>query len=448
METEKNWSDLSWQEKREQRFQRWLSPPDVKFINNQAKNLYEARVTRFIKAIKMEEPDRVPVMLPVGNFPAYYAGYDLRTMMYDYEAKQKAWIKYMDDFGDMDFFNGPLFIPSGKVTEALSSKVAVYPGLGLPADATMNQTIEREYMKADDYDLFLMDPSDFNLRVMSPRTSSLFESFAKLPPLRMLQGAGWVTALSDPDIRKTFKTLMQLSDEYQRWQKAGEKIRKAIIARGYPSMHGSGVMAGAPFDHFGDLLRGTRGISMDLRRQPEKLHEAMERLLNMTIASLKDLPVISCPLVMMPLHKGDDTFMSDQQFAEFYWPYLRKLMMAMVDEGLVPMPFAEGKYNNRLKQIADTPRSAVVWYFDQTDMAQAKKILGNVSCIMGNVPTSMMMTSQPEEVKEHCRKLIYTCAPGGGYILSGGAEVHRGNIPNFKAMMEAAYEYGVYKKQA
>ncbi len=66
METVKNWTDLSWQEKREERFKQWLSPTDVKFASPEAENLYKARVTRFIKAIKMEEPDRVPVILPSG----------------------------------------------------------------------------------------------------------------------------------------------------------------------------------------------------------------------------------------------------------------------------------------------------------------------------------------------------------------------------------------------
>jgi uroporphyrinogen-III decarboxylase len=183
---------------------------------------------------------------------------------------------------------------------------------------------------------------------------------------------------------------------------------------------------------------------MDLRRQPKKLHEAMERLLTLSMKLYKGFPMTNCPVVMMPLHKGDDTFMSDKQFDEFYWPYLRRLFMAMIEEGLVPMPFAEGRYTNRLKQIADTPRSGVIWYFDQTDMAEAKKILGNICCIGGNVPTSIVMTGTPREVKEYCRKVIKTCAPGGGYILMGGASIDKGNIPNLKAMMEAAYEYGTY----
>jgi hypothetical protein len=61
------WTGLSPEEKRRQRFKRWLSP-DVKFSSPEAENGYKARVTRFIKAIELEEPDRVPVMLPVGFF--------------------------------------------------------------------------------------------------------------------------------------------------------------------------------------------------------------------------------------------------------------------------------------------------------------------------------------------------------------------------------------------
>ena len=108
------------------------------------------------------------------------------------------------------------------------------------------------------------------------------------------------------------------------------------------------------------------------------------------------------------------------------------------------MPLAEGRYNNRLKQIADTPKSGVVWYFDQTDMKEAKKMLGDVSCIVGNVPSSIIITGTPQQVKESCRKLIEVCAPGGGYILSGGAGIDKGDAKNLRAMMQAVEEYGKY----
>jgi len=446
METPRKWEEMTWQEKREERFKRWLNPPDVKFVSPEAEKLYKERVTRFMKAIKLEEPDRVPVMLPTGNSPAYYAGANFRNIMYDYEKARDIWIKYMDDFGDMDTFSGPMLIPSGKISEALNARIHKLPGLGLPDDSPMNQFVEGEYMMADEYDLFMRDPTDYALRVTMPRTIGLFESFRKLPPLNyFMMGEAWVAALADPDIRKTFQTLMDLAGEYRQWRAAQEEVRNIVLARGYPSLFSGGIMTGAPFDHFGDVLRGTRGIFLDMFRQPQKLHEAMEYQLNMLRASIKGFPMTACPLCIMPLHKGDDTFMSDKQFEEFYWPTLRGVFLAMIDEGLVPMPFAEGKYTNRLKQITDAPRSGVVWWFDQTDMAEAKRILGNVCCIAGNVPTSLMMTGTTGQVKENCRRLIETCAPGGGYILAGGAHIDTGKIENLRAMMDAAREYGVYK---
>jgi hypothetical protein len=107
MEKVKNWAGLSWEEKREERFKRWLSPENVKFNSPDAEKLYRERVTRFIKAIKMEQPDRVPVMLPTGDYPAYHAGAEFRTMMYDYGAIRRAWTRFMDDFGDMDTYSAP-----------------------------------------------------------------------------------------------------------------------------------------------------------------------------------------------------------------------------------------------------------------------------------------------------------------------------------------------------
>jgi len=442
-----NWDQMTWQEKRDVRFNHWLEAKNVKFVSPEAADQYKTRVARFIKAIKMEEPDRVPVMLPTGNYPAYWGGANFHTLMYDYQKGHDIWKKFMEAFGDMDTFNGPGLVPSGKIAEVIKSRVQKLPGLGLPEDATMNQFVEGEYMTAGEYDLFMMDPSDYNLRTMLPRTSSLFECFQWLPPARSLNGTSLVAALADPEIRQTFRSLMDLSDEFEKWRDASLEINDYIRARGFPSLFGGGPMVGAPFDHFADTFRGTQGIIRDMFRQPQKLHEAMEYYLKLGIeTSVKNFPMTACPVCMMPLHKGDDVFMSDKQFAEFYWPYLKRLFLAMIDEGLVPMPFAEGRYTNRLKQINDTPRSGVVWYFDQTDMKQAKEILGDVCCIAGNVPTSVVMKGTGDEVKEYCRKLIDDCASGGGYILAGGASIDNGKIENLQAMMDAAKEFGRYSK--
>jgi uroporphyrinogen-III decarboxylase len=205
-------------------------------------------------------------------------------------------------------------------------------------------------------------------------------------------------------------------------------------------------MGGAPFDNIADMLRGTQGMVMDMYRQPERLHEAMETIVPNTIkSSVAMADITNCPFCFMPLHKGDESFMSPKQFETFYWPTYRRVLMGQIEEGLVPYPFAEGRYGARLELLAEMPKSAVLWSFEDIDMARAKKVLGGVACIAGNVPASVLYTKTPKEVKESCRQLIETCAPGGGYILTGAAGMNEGNPDNLRAMMEAAREYGVYK---
>jgi hypothetical protein len=445
MEGVPNWERLTWQEKRGVRFQRWLNPKNVKFVSPEAEKRYKERVTRFIKAIKIEEPDRVPCLLPSGYFPAYYAGVTFHTIMYDYGAMKRAWLKFLHDFPEADTFMGPGLVMPGRILDALDIKNMKWPGHGLGKDAWFYQFIEGEYMNADEYDRLIRDPSDYTFRVNLPRTAGLLKSFEKLPPLRSFQGSrlGLVPALADPDIRKAFQTMIDLGKEYQKWQAAVNEVSRTALAEGFPNVRGS--MAGAPFDTLADMLRGTPGISVDMFRQPVKIIEYVEAITPQMIdQAIRNAENSDCPVVSMPLHKGDDVFMSDKQFEKFYWPTYQKMLLAMINEGLVPFPFAEGKYNRRLKYIADMPKSGVVWYFDQTDMKEAKKILGNVSCIVGNVPSSIVMTGTPRQVKESCRKLIETCAPGGGYILSGGASISKGNPDNLHAMMQAVEEYGKY----
>ena len=112
---QENWSKLTWQQKREERFKRWLSP-DIKFKSKKAEKLYKARTTRFIKAIQLEEPDRVPCMLPSGVFPVHYAGYTLKEVMYDFTKLKKAYLKFIAEF-DMDTFTGPSLVFPGKALE-------------------------------------------------------------------------------------------------------------------------------------------------------------------------------------------------------------------------------------------------------------------------------------------------------------------------------------------
>jgi hypothetical protein len=441
MEGIANWSTLTWQQKREERFKKWLDAPGVKFDSPEAQKAYRERVTRFIKVIKLEKPDRVPVMLPAGYFPAIYAGYNLKTVMYDYAKLADAWRKFNKDF-QPDSHMGPGTVYPGRVIDMLGHKLHKWPGHGLPDDAPMYQFVEGVYMKPEEYDTFIENPTEYWLRVFLPRTASSLEPLKDLASFNpvLTNPLGFIMSLANPDIQKAFTTLVEAGKEISGWLQAVGSVSREALAAGHPSFGGG--MAGAPFDNLSDVLRGTTGIVMDMYRQPQKIKETMERLVPIIVkGAVRSANAALSPVISMPLHKGENSFMSQKAFEEFYWPTFKKVLLGLVDEGLVPMPFAEGNYEPRLDVIRDMPKSSIVWYFEVMNMAKAKEKLGGVACIAGNVPASLIVTSTPTMVKEACRKLIETCGKDGGYILSGAAGISKCDPANLHAMIEAAKEY-------
>src|ERR1019366_2110950 len=99
----------------------------------------------------------------------------------------------------------------------------------------------------------------------------------------------------------------------------------------------------------GDTMRGTRAIMLDIFRQPKKVLAAAEKFVPIEIeAGVRSASASGCPVVMMPLHKGADAFMSRKNFQTFYWPTLKAVILGLIQEGVIPYMFVEGSYNQRL----------------------------------------------------------------------------------------------------
>jgi uroporphyrinogen-III decarboxylase len=176
-------------------------------------------------------------------------------------------------------------------------------------------------------------------------------------------------------------------------------------------------------------------------RQPDKLIEACDKLVGACVRWVTRVASPhSPPLIFMPLHKGADGFMNDEQYKTFYWPSLLKVIEGLVEDGFVPYLFAEGAYNSRLEVIAGAPGARTVWHFDRTDMYRAKEILGGKACIQGNVPLSLLQLGDADEVRKYGRDLIEKVGKGGGFILDAGAVVDEGKEENMLAMVAAAKE--------
>ena len=340
------------EEKQEELFNRWLSP-QVEFVDERAEMAYKARVARLKDAIQQKKtPDRVPVFAILGFFPAYYAGLTPYDLMYDYSKLEMAYGKYVSNF-EPDAHTGTIAAGPGKFFEILDYKLYAWPGHGVATQHSY-QCLEKEYMKADEYDALIRDPTYFFLSTYFPRIFATLEPLKDLSPFtNVLEMYGGFTPASFVPFGKTgiqtaLKSLIEAGNESLKWIQYVAAADRKIAADGFPDIFGGGTKA--PFDTIGDTLRGTKGIMLDMYRQRYKLLQAMETFTPLMIKmGASKAKANGNPIVFMPLHKGADGFMSGKQFEEFYWPTLKKVILGLINEGCVPFLYAEGSYNSRLR---------------------------------------------------------------------------------------------------
>ncbi|MBN2062854.1 MAG: hypothetical protein JW882_20800 [Deltaproteobacteria bacterium] len=448
---EKKREEMTVDEKQEDAFQKVLSPKDpegndLKFQSSEAKENYKKSIIRIKEALQLKQPDRVPVVLFPNMFPFYYGGITIEEAMYDYDKCAAAYRKYLLDFKP-DIHFGAVGAGPGKFYEILDYKLYAWPGHGVDATRCY-QCLEKEYMKAEDYDLFLTDPSFYFRNFYLPQVFGALEGWRMLPPLtgilEMYGVAFNFIPFGLPPVQDSFKALFEAGAEALKWAQVMGGLGFELAALGYPNI--AGGFTKAPFDVLGDTLRGTKGIILDIFQRPDKLLEAMEKLvpimINMGVGAAQQT---GNPLIFIPLHKGADGFMSDEQFKTFYWPTLKKVILGLIEGGCVPFPAAEGGYNSRLEVIGDLPKGKTIWMIDQSDIFKAKEIVGDTLCLCGNVPSSMLNVGTVQDVKDYCKKLIDIVGKGGGFILCNGAFFDEANPENVMAMVEFSREYGVYK---
>jgi len=409
--------------------------------------LYREREKRIDDAVKLKKPDRVPVMVEFSYFPATYVGLPFEAAWYDYKGWLKATKKSIRYY-EPDLIHATPFFP-GKVLEYLDPKPLMWPGHGVPSNAS-HQYLELEAMKEDEYGVFLNDLSDFILRYHMPRMCGAAEGLQNLP---RLSAAGYsyrgaltlADALIKPEVAESIRRLQKVGREMAKWEGKMAAFNKEIEKLGFPQFNPG--TAQAPFDSVSDFLRGMQGTMMDMFRQPKTLLKACDKISNELFE--RGMPEVNpksrCPpLLFMGFHRGSDGFMSVKQFEKFYWPTLKKVILGVIKAGLTPCLFCEGDWTTRLEYLRELPPGKCVARLDLTDIYKAKKVLGGHTCIMGNMPASLLQTGSSKAVKDYCKKLIDDIGYDGGYIMSAGSSIDSAKPENLRMMVDFTKEYGVY----
>jgi len=402
------------------------------------------RNARIQNAVTLRKPDRVPFMPSIQNF--YALGYDIT--IYEAMKNLKSIIPAMEKLiaqYDPDLLYVPGFFPID-VMEAAGAKNLRWPGdyWGLPLD-TPYQYVDKSFIKDDeDWDRFIKDPTAFLIQTVLP---GRYEAFGGLSMLNLYglctQAPLCLAGAAIPPVKAALQNLIAAAE--LAFKAIGEMTEIAMHAvnMGYPIW--GNMAAITAFDEFADCIRGLMPALVDLHEDPERLDMAVTKWADITVpAYVAQAKAMHSQYAMIPLHCGVDEFMSVDNYNKYYWPHLKRQIMAFIDEGITPIVLCEGKYHTRLETLTDVPKGKVVYLFEQVDMKRAKELLGNTACIAGGMPTQYLISGSADRVKDETKRVIDTCAPGGGFIMSNSLALDNVDHKLMEAWYETTVNYGKY----
>jgi uroporphyrinogen-III decarboxylase len=408
--------------------------------------LYQERRKRLLDTIELKKTDRVPITPFAEAFPIRYYGIKMADALKDHKLRDEAFLRYHEEFQPDAGENHYGIFGMFTTLDQLGYQGLKWAGHGLGEDSG-HQYQDRELMPPEHYDWLLYDPTDFLARYLWPKIYANLAPLAKLGPFRntysYISSFNWA-GLADPSFKEVFLSLARASEAASETLGAMAAYVAKLSEAGFPQAWGS--ISQAPLDVVADFFRGVKGLLSDLRRRPDKVMAACEKLIPVMVEQgVSGCRASGVPVCFMPLHMMIDSFMSQEQFERFYWPTLLELMRAMIAEGVHPYLLVEGVCDQRLPiMIRDVPPATCVFHIEGSDIFKAKRLARDKVCLRGNVPVSILMTGTPDDVRAYCKRLIDEVAPGGGFLMDTGVNLTEAKPENVKAMFEYTREHGVY----
>jgi hypothetical protein len=391
--------------------------------------LYQARLRRFVTALNNKKPDRVPVRPFAAEFTGRHAGYTCQQLTQHYPDAFEAMVKCCKDY-DWDAVPASMVYVWTGITDAASVRYYGVPGVDVPPNHGFQYREPPEgesFMREDEYDRLIDDPTAFLYEVWLPRASRKIAAAGE--PVTFRHNVALVSAA------------MAMSQYFHAFGPHCGRLRSEC---GTP-----GAIAGifkAPLDIIGDKLRGYLGLTMDLYERPEKVMKACEALMPHLhwVASATADPASQLPIGYW-MHRGCVPFVRPDQFANVYWPTVRPIIEELWRGGHQTMFYAEGKWDAHLDAFRELPDRSIVYHIDRGDPLLIHRKLHDKFALSGGVNNVTLAIGTPEQVRQEVRTLIETVGRDGGFIMDASAIMQNDTAPeNMRALVAATHEFGCY----
>jgi uroporphyrinogen-III decarboxylase len=371
---------------------------------------------RIETAARLEKPDRIPFVPIIDLFSSRYGGITQHQMLFDIKAADAALQKMMDDLGPIDGFSLS-YSGLGSLLDFILPNPPMLPGV--------------RGVDEDDAWMFVENP------VMEP---SEYRDIGGRGAIRWMMDK---TMQTHPNLNSMIDVLKEGSRVLWDMGKVTRSVRAWRNKNVEPLVAANLVFT--PMEWMSLMLRGFNGFTLDLFRRPDDIRAAsasLEKLL--WSAGLAGVKTSGVKRVFMGIARTGPSQISKKQFEELVLPELQETCEYFIKRGITPLLHLDTDWTRFFPLLKSLPRRKCILNLDGTsDIYEAKEILGDHMCIMGDVPAVMLKLGEPGEVDAYCEKLIKDLGSEGGFILSSGCSVPVDAKPeNVAAMIQSVKKHG------
>lgn len=372
-------------------------------------------VDRFLTALELKEPDRVPVWPLIDFLPVNHMDVTAEEMLFDPEKSQRAYEWIYNKLGgyDISMAGGGMFMQFLNTFPDFFSAYYLdwrLPGRELDENASpqlYEEATGEGVLTADDYDKIIED------------------------------GMFWLANFKRAKLRDMMKT-PKIAEQ------VGINTKKWWEDYKVPTFTDSACSP--PFELL-SMFRGSTNFMKDIYRRPEKIKEVSEFLVDGLIGMAQYGPSqANGKTILIGAVRSSADFISKEDFRELMFPYLKKMVSEILDAGYIVQLHFDTCWTDRLDILKELPQGKIYLHMDErTDIVKAKKVLGDHMCIEGNIKPSLFTLGTPKQIREETKAIIDACAEGGGLMV--GSEIpDDAKLENVKAMIDTCKEYGKYRK--
>jgi uroporphyrinogen-III decarboxylase len=392
-------------------------------------HLYQQRLNRYVTAMRNEKPDRVPIRPFVAEYTAKHAGYTCQEVVHDYRKAFDAAVKTAKDFDWDAVVPSMVYVWTG-LAQAAGLRYYAIPGIGIPPTTGfcyIEPPEEEAFMREDEYDALIDDPTAFLYKTWLPRVSTEVNKIGAPSTYR-----------NNLSLVKGGMSLLSYFYAF------GPQIARLRSECAMPSAI-AGIFK-APFDILADKLRGYLGLTMDMETQPDKVLQACEALMpHLCHAGLTTADPARLVPIGFWLHRGCVPLIKPAQFDSHVWPTLKPIIEEFWKQGHQTLFYAEGSWKHHLQSFRELPDTSIVYHCDRDDIFHVHRVLHDKFALSGGIPNTLLSFGKPAEVRAFCRRILDEVASNGGYIMDASAIMQDDtSTENLRAMTETAREHGVY----